>query len=60
MSSSCLLCRSCSDEFFALIIALAVAPPADAKAEIHEAIAPIKGIIGTKPPLRSIVFVKVV
>ena len=57
MSSSCLLWRSCSAEFFALIIALAVAPPADANADFPPAIAPIKGIIGNKPPLRSIVFV---
>ena len=60
MTSSCLLCLSCSAEFFAPIIALVAAPPADANAEIPAAIASIKGIIGNKPPLRSIVYVKVV
>ena len=52
-------CLSSSAEFLALIIALAVAPPADANAKIPAAIAPIKGINGIIPPLRSIVFVKV-
>ena len=37
-----------------------MAPPADAKAEIPAAIAPIKGINGIIPLLRSIVLLKVV
>ena len=45
-ASNSRLCFSCSAEFFALITALAVAPPADANAVIPAAIAPIKGRSG--------------
>ena len=59
-ASNSRLCLSCSAEFFALITALAVAPPADANAVIPAALLPIKGRSRIIQSFLSKVSVKVV